>query len=271
MVSESGRNPPTIGYMAALRLLKHAQTEAGSGDDLPIGDGFVLRPSGVWRLAGPDAVRSAIAAPGGGMVKRGLLTDEEFDVLASGPEPDAKAPIVPLPCDASEFIRKLHRAGLLDRLPDDDARKLFWPIRHAVLADMPRRNARRFVRDLRRVVGWLPDEQARILYREVTKRPEQGGRVGAPTGITVRRTGGRTDILSPVIERARAECTDENSAAEVWVVLERWAREKEGPLIGAAEGEIKYVEGGVVKTIGRRALAARLRRRRDAMKHASAR
>lgn len=177
MDRENGRNAKTVGYLAALKLLKHAQTDAGSGDEMPIGDGFVLRPSGVWRLAGPDAVRSAIAAPGGGMVKRGLLTDEEFDVLASGPDPDAKSPIVPLPCGADEFIRKLHSAGLLDRLPDDEAMTLFWPIRHAVLADMSRRDARRFVRELRRVAGWLPNNEARVLYSEITKWPD--GMAGA--------------------------------------------------------------------------------------------
>jgi hypothetical protein len=128
--------------------------------DTPLGDGFYLNGTGIWRLHwGVHHVEAEE------LLARGLIEQTELEALMHGPQPRSDEPIVPLPCPHHEFLRGLFECGLLDRLVEPAGREL--AIAHAddAMRGMPLKQARRFVRALHRGLGWLDDAQARGLYR----------------------------------------------------------------------------------------------------------
>lgn len=85
----------------------------------------------------------------------------------------------------------------------------------------------------------------------------------APGQVTLHRIQGeRRDALTPLIERAQGECKNKHDSAEVWNALVGIAQREPlpHPLIGFADGEIKYMTGDELKFLKRENLADRLRR-----------
>lgn len=72
--------------------------------------------------------------------------------------------------------------------------------------------------------------------------------------------GGRTDILSPVIERARKAAVNPDKWQEVWPILCDMAAKKVPPLIGLADTTVKYQDGDTVKFLSKDNLSKRMRR-----------
>lgn len=102
---------------------------------------------------------------------------------------------------------------------------------------------------------------------ELVGLPEQMKRLGDPNGVAQRRNsevvgpetkpysqqikGGRTDILSPVIDKARSAADNPNKWQEVWPRLCELAEDKVVPLIGVADTTVKYQDGDIVKILSK--------------------
>lgn len=96
--------------------------------------------------------------------------------------------------------------------------------------------------------------------------PTDKGADGAVTekAALVHRTGGRRDLLTPVIEAAQQGCTDPLDTAAVWAQLERLATDlgRPAPLEGVNSGGIHYRNGKNTVVFTKRALEKRLARAR---------
>jgi hypothetical protein len=63
--------------------------------------------------------------------------------------------------------------------------------------------------------------------------------------------GGRRDILSPVIDKARGAADNPDKWQEVWPRLCELAEDKVLPLIGVADTSVKYQDGDIVKILNK--------------------
>lgn len=72
----------------------------------------------------------------------------------------------------------------------------------------------------------------------------------------------RRDLLTPVIERARAQCTDELDVAEIWPHLQRLAEAKVPPFLGVTEDGLQYRDGDNICYFTRLSLYKRIARMR---------
>ena len=94
-------------------------------------------------------------------------------------------------------------------------------------------------------------------FQVVTTRPEHPGEMQSRVIQT------RRDDLSAVIDQAQARAANPTDTASVWLELRQMEEDKVPPLIGFADGEIKYTgSDGEVNALSKRALAARLDRER---------
>lgn len=89
-----------------------------------------------------------------------------------------------------------------------------------------------------------------------------GPESGSGTGVVVHSTRGRRrDILTPLIEKARAKCADGLDTAEVWAHLQRFAEEKVPPFLGVAtEAGLEFRDGDEIRYFKRKDLTSRLAR-----------
>ena len=89
----------------------------------------------------------------------------------------------------------------------------------------------------------------------------------ADTRAVVTHRLGR-DLLAPVIDRVCSEVSNASDSAAVMAQLERLARlpekDRPAPLAGVTSGGVKWRDGGTVKSLTRKALGGRLRRRAQA-------
>jgi hypothetical protein len=69
--------------------------------------------------------------------------------------------------------------------------------------------------------------------------------------VTRKIKGGRRDILSPVIDKARSAVDNPNNWQEVWPRLCELAEDKVAPLIGVADTSVKYQDGDIVKILSK--------------------
>ena len=97
--------------------------------------------------------------------------------------------------------------------------------------------------------------------------PEQMRKMGDPDWVAPRITasvvepeppptsrqikGGRRDILSPVIDKARGAADNPDKWQEVWPRLCELAEDKVLPLIGVADTSVKYQDGDIVKILNK--------------------
>jgi hypothetical protein len=96
--------------------------------------------------------------------------------------------------------------------------------------------------------------------------------VGTAAAVSTRNAGRRRaaqrDVLVPTIERAQRAVADRFDTASVMAELEKLARlpqsSRPPPLAGVTSGGVQWLDGGVTKTLTRRALGERLRRNRRA-------
>jgi hypothetical protein len=94
-------------------------------------------------------------------------------------------------------------------------------------------------------------------FEVVMTRPEHRGEAQS----RIKQT--RRDDLSAVIADASERAADPTHTASVWLALRQMEEDKVPPLIGFADGEIKYTgSDGEVGALSKRALAARLDRER---------
>lgn len=126
------------------------------------------------------------------------------------------------------------------------------------------------VEDLR---SWLAATRGPAVSVVVAETAAESVRIapnGTPRGAAaptrVHRIG--RDVLAPVIDRARSVSSDGADTARVMAELERLARlpdsERPAPLAGVTSGGVQWRDGGVIKTLTRKALGDRLRRWRAA-------
>ena len=73
----------------------------------------------------------------------------------------------------------------------------------------------------------------------------------------------RINLLTPVIDEAIRNLNGADSTAVVWAELEAMATAGKAPFVGAADGDLKYLDGGQVKVLTRQNLRGRLGRRRS--------
>lgn len=95
-------------------------------------------------------------------------------------------------------------------------------------------------------------------FEVVATRPEHPGEMQSRVIQT------RRDDLSAVINQAQARAADSTRTASVWLELIQMGEDKVPPLIGSADGEIKYTgSDGAIKFYRKDALRKRLRRTKD--------
>ncbi len=76
--------------------------------------------------------------------------------------------------------------------------------------------------------------------------------VSTATPTDIRQVNaGRTDILSPLIEKARTEAENPNTWQEVWPRLCVMAENKVVPLLGVVDTTVKYQDGDLVKFLSK--------------------
>jgi hypothetical protein len=68
-----------------------------------------------------------------------------------------------------------------------------------------------------------------------------------PSSVSHQTKGGRRDMLSSVIDKARSMTDNPDKWQEVWPILCRLAEGKHPPLIGVADTSVKYQDGDTVK------------------------
>lgn len=100
----------------------------------------------------------------------------------------------------------------------------------------------------------------------VTEGPAAAPAEATTTGRRTHRLG--RDLLAPAIDRACCAVPDPTDSASVMAELERLARlpekDRPPPLSGVTSGGIQWRDGGGTKTLTRKALGDRLRRRTQA-------
>ena len=79
-------------------------------------------------------------------------------------------------------------------------------------------------------------------------------------GVFVHQNTCRTNALSAVIGKAVSNAVDPNDWHSVWNGLTAMATKQVPPLVGVADGEIKYIVSGDVKFLSKDAFRQRIRR-----------
>lgn len=102
-----------------------------------------------------------------------------------------------------------------------------------------------------RIDRWEPSG---IASNSVTVQPLTNG------GVFVHQNTGRTNALSAVISQAVKNAVDPNDWQSVWNELTAMATRQVPPLVGVADGEIKYTVSGDVKFLSKDAFRQRIRR-----------
>lgn len=98
----------------------------------------------------------------------------------------------------------------------------------------------------------LPDEMKRLGDPDWTPLHSEPEVVKPEaTNMSHRVEGGRRDILSPLIDKARSAADNPDNWQEVWPRLCELAGNKTPPFIGVAETSVKYQDGDVVKILSK--------------------
>lgn len=109
----------------------------------------------------------------------------------------------------------------------------------------------RWAFDVVKLVG-LPEQMKRMGDPDWVAPQSAPAVVERETPPTSRQiTGGRSDILSPVIDKARSAADNPDKWQEVWPRLCELAEKKALPLIGVADTSVKYQDGDIVKILNK--------------------
>lgn len=82
----------------------------------------------------------------------------------------------------------------------------------------------------------------------------------APLTTFIHSSKARRNTLTPVIEMAQKQCSDQRDTAAVWGALQVLAENRTAPLIGATEDGLQYLKNGTAAILTREALRKRLGR-----------